>query len=140
MRSAPANTTPCTAPVRATRNALVAVVALRPQNIEPATVVDPARVQVHIRPVSVAVSVVVPTSVRAAVAGAQVSVPRSPVRVVAAPVVVTVEWNVPVWSRMLVIVPLALAIVPVPESRAYSAFLCPGFRVAMRNAGVESPG
>jgi hypothetical protein len=50
-------------------------------------------VNVHCLPVSVELTVLVPVSVTAAVAGAQLSVPCSPVCVVAAPLIVTA------WSR-----------------------------------------
>src|SRR3954468_18163704 len=112
-------TAPFTVPsLFATRNAFA--FEPRPKNID-VDVVDPVAVHVHDLPVSVSETAREPTSVKASVAGAHESVPRSPVRVVDAPVVVTADVNVPVPSFMLAIEPCALPSVPVPESRAYSA-------------------
>ena len=114
------NTTPRTVPsLFATRNAFAC--EPRPKNID-VDVVEPAAVHVQDLPVSDSETVDEPTSVNASVAGAHESVPRSPVWLVAAPVVVTADVNVPVPSFLLAIVPCALASVPVPESLAYSAW------------------
>ena len=114
------NIAPRTVPsLLATRNALA--FEPRPTNID-VDAVEPAGVQVHDLPVSVSDTVDEPVSVSASVAGAQESVPRSPVRVVAAPVVVTADVKVPVPSLVLASVPCALPSVPVPESFANSAW------------------
>src|SRR5690348_6791904 len=95
-RSKPLNTAPRTVPSDfATTNAFVVRSLLRPQNIDTAAAVAPAFVHVHDLPVSVAETVDVPTSDSVAVAGAQLSVPRSLVCVTAAPVVDTDDANVP---------------------------------------------
>jgi hypothetical protein len=113
-------TAPLTVPsLFATRNAFA--FEPWPKNIE-VDVVEPVAVHVHDLPVSDSETVDEPMSVSASVAGAQESVPRSPVRVVAAPVVVTADVKVPAPSFLLAIVPCALASVPVPESLAYSAW------------------
>src|SRR4051794_31109960 len=113
-------TAPFTVPsLFATRNAFA--FEPRPKNID-VEVVEPAAVHVHDLPVSVSDTVDEPASVRASVAGAHESVPRSPVRVTDAPVLVTADVNVPVPSLVLAIEPCALPSVPVPESRAYSAW------------------
>lgn len=114
------NTAPWTVPsLFATTNAFA--FDPLPKNIE-VDAAEPAGVHVHDLPLSVSDTVDEPTSVSASVAGAQKSVPRVPVRVVAAPVVVTAEVKVPSPSFVLAIVPCALPSVPVPESFAYSAW------------------
>jgi hypothetical protein len=120
----------------ATRNALA--FEPRPKKID-VEVVDPVAVHVHDLPVSSSDTVEEPTSVRASVAGAHGSVPRSPVRVIDAPVVVTADVNVPVPSFLLAIEPCALPSVPVPESRAYRAmgFAFPLICLWMRKSSVK---
>jgi hypothetical protein len=99
----------------ATRNALASSPLPQKPDVD---VVDPVGVHVQRLPVRLSVYVDAETREIVAVAGAHDSVPRSPVRVVAAPVAVTAAVNVPLPSFLLVIVPLALARVPVPLSFA----------------------
>src|SRR4051794_39830133 len=76
-----------TLPARPATEPVAWTLASLPTNINPAGAVAPAGVHLHVLPVRFAVvvfAVLAPVSVSVAVAGAQLSVPRSPVRVLAA--------------------------------------------------------